>query len=481
MSASSGAEPRRGSRGSKVGQSSGLNRRLARPVDGSSVAILRIGLGLLIAVEAFHYLTAGWIATSFLDPDYHFTWRAFDWVQPWPGIGMYVHFAVLGGLALCLAAGVAHRIVAPLVVVGFTYVFLLDKVEYLNHFYAAILLLALIAAAPADRALSVAARRRPERPRTVPVWAVWVLRFQVGVIYLYAGIAKLNADWMAGEPMGMWLADRAETAIIGSLLGASWAGMAFSWGGLALDLAIVPLLLWRRTRAVAFCLAVAFHLANWVIFEIGIFPPMMIAATTIFFDPDWPRRAGARLRRLVRAAQAVPSPGAVARARLAPGGEAAAARATWRTRLLVPALAAWIAIQLLVPLRHHLYSGSVHWTEEGHRFSWHMKLRDKQGWATFIAVDRRTGESRPLDTSGLITRRQHARASVRPDMILQLAHRLAERERAAGRDVEVRARSMVSLNGRPARDLVDPERDLSTVPRSLWEAGWIGPEPPPRD
>lgn len=66
-------------------------------------------------------------------------------------------------------------------------------------------------------------------------------------------------------------------------------------------------------------------------------------------------------------------------------------------------------------------------------------------------------------------------------MILQLAHRLAERERAAGHDVEIRAQAVVSLNGRPARDLVDPERDLSAVPRNLWAVDWIGPEPPPRE
>ena len=159
-----------------------LYRRLSAPVDGTSVAVIRIGLGLLVAIEAFHYLTSDWIAVSFLDPELHFTFQGFDWLQPWPGIGMYLHFAVLGALALCVAAGIAHRIVAPLVALGFAYVFLLDKAEYLNHFYAAILLLVLIAAAPADRALSVASWRHPGRPRTVPVWAVWVLRLQVGVI-----------------------------------------------------------------------------------------------------------------------------------------------------------------------------------------------------------------------------------------------------------------------------------------------------------
>jgi vitamin K-dependent gamma-carboxylase len=457
-----------------------LSQRLSEPVDGGSVAVVRIALGLLIAIEAIGYLATDEIARSFLDPAFHFTYAGFDWVQPWPGIGLYLHFGALAALGLCVAAGVAHRITAPLLAIGFAYVFLLDKAEYLNHFYAALLLLALIAVAPADRALSVSAWRRPDRPRTVPVWAVWALRFQLGVIYAYAGIAKLGADWLAGEPLGTWLAARSDMALIGPALEASWAAPALSWGGMVLDLAAVPLLLWRRTRAVAFCLIVAFHVTNAVIFDIGIFPPMMIAATTVFFDPDWPRRAWARLSarlpgvpdRLAGAGADPPSAGSPAAPPTSSG---------WRGRVLVGGLALYAAIQLLVPLRHYLYPGPVNWTEEGHRFSWQMKLRDKQGLAIFTAVDRRTGERRALDPSDLITRRQYIRASVRPDMILQLAHRLAERERAAGRDVEIQVKAVVSLNGRPPRDLVDPHRDLAAAPRDLGAADWIEPEPPPLD
>jgi vitamin K-dependent gamma-carboxylase len=468
-----------------------LYQRLTRPVDGASIAVVRIALGLLIAVEGANYLLSDWIAVSFLDPDYHFTWRLFDWVQPWGGIGMHVHFAVFTALGILLAAGIAHRIVASLCVLAFTYIFLLDKTEYLNHFYAAILLLILIAAAPADREFSVAAWRRPERPRTVPVWSVWALRFQLGVIYFYAGIAKLNADWFAGEPMGIWLADRADLPLAGPLLEASWAGPAFSWGGLAFDLLIVPLLLWRPTRMLAYSLAVAFHVTNWVIFDIGIFPPMMIAATTIFFDPDWPRTAWVRARRLAaraarlsaHAGRSLPLPAGSAIERPPAGASQAAGRAgpaTWAGRLLIPVLAAWIAIQLLVPLRHHLYPGVVHWTEEGHRFAWHMKLRDKQGLARFTAVDPGSGERRTLDPLELITPRQYVKASVRPDMLVQLAHRLAERERESGRDVEIRVEALVSLNGRPEGHLVDPDVDLASAPRTLKAADWVTREPPPR-
>ena len=441
-----------------------LAKQLRTPVDGASLAVVRIGLGALIAVEAINYLTSDWIARSFLDPSFHFTYEWFDWVQPWPGVGLYLHFAALAVLGVLLALGVGHRIVAPLLAIGFAYVFLLDKAEYLNHFYAALLFLVLIAVTPSDRAFSLAARRRPDRPPIVPLWSIWLLRFQVGVIYFYAGIAKLGDDWLAGEPMATWLAQRSDLPLVGSLLEADPAGVLFSWGGAAYDLAIVPLLLWRRTRGLAMALVVAFNVTNWIIFDIGIFPPMMIVATTIFLDPGWPRqllsRVGAGARSVGSRAAAADLP--------QPAG-----------RLLVPVLALYVAVQLLVPLRHHLYPGLVHWTEEGHRFAWQMKLRQKDGTATFYAVDPETGARRTLALDGLITDRQLVQASTRPDMLLQLAHRLGERERALGHEVEIRVSAPASLNGRPPQPLVDPGRDLAAVPRGgLGAADWIAPEPP---
>lgn len=433
-----------------------LRQQLAVPVSGASVAIVRIGLGVLIAIESLYYLASDEIARAFLDPSFHFTYAGFGWVQPWAGAGMYIHFTVLALLAVALALGVAHRIAAPLLAAGFLYVFLLDKTEYLNHYYAAILLLALLALIPADRALSISALRRPDRPPTVPRWSVWILRFQVGVIYIYAGIAKLGSDWLAGQPMGIWLAEQRDLFLFGPLLEGEAAGRIFSLGGLAFDLLLVPLLLWPRTRIAALVVAVAFHATNWIIFEIGIFPPMMIVATTIFLAPDWPLRLARRSTRPTLRSAGLQRP-------IAPA--------------LAVLLAAFVAVQLLVPLRHHLYPGLVHWTEEGHRFAWHMKLRQKDGLATFYAVDPDTGARRELDLSGEITPRQHARASVWPDMLAQLARHLFERELRLGAEVEIRVAAPVSLNGRPARLLVDPEVDLASVSDGLPAADWIAPAP----
>ena len=435
-----------------------LSERLGAPVDASSVAIVRIAVGGLVAIEAAAYLLGGELRKSFLDPEFHFGYWPLEWIQPLPEPWLQVVFVGLAAVALLVAAGALYRLAAPLMALGFAYLFLLDKTEYLNHFYAVVLFALLLVVIPADRALSVRSRRRGA-PAAIRAWSVWLLRFQVGVIYLYGGVAKLNSDWLAGEPMGIWLAAREDLALVGPLLAEPAAAQALTWGGLAFDLLIVPALLWRRSRPWAYGAAVAFHLANAVIWDIGIFPWLMIGATTIFFAPDWPRRAAARL------GARVPAP---PRPQQPPAGRL--------RRVGLAALGLYLALQLLVPLRHHLYPGDVGWTEEGHRFAWHMKLRDKRGATRFFAVDPGSGERRALDLSGLVTERQRRRMAGRPDMIRQLARHLAERERRRGRRVEIRVDARASLNGRPLQRLVDPDRDLGSEPAGLGAKGWILPQ-----
>ncbi|MDB6039064.1 MAG: Vitamin K-dependent gamma-carboxylase [Verrucomicrobiales bacterium] len=68
-----------------------------------------------------------------------------------------------------------------------------------------------------------------------------------------------------------------------------------TYGGLLFDLFIVLFLLWRRTRPCAFIVAIAFHLTNNWLFDIGIFPWLAIVLTSLFFAPDWLRSFASNL------------------------------------------------------------------------------------------------------------------------------------------------------------------------------------------
>ena len=444
------------------------------PVDVASLACFRIAFGAVMVWEVYRYFTKGWIAAYYIRPDFHFTYYGFGWVRPWPGDGMYVHFAVLGLAAAGVCLGLCYRASAALFFLAFTYVFLLDQARYLNHFYLISLIAFLLVFLPVGRAFSLDARRRPERRlETAPAWALWLVRAQVGIPYFYGGLAKLNADWLRGEPIRSWLAARPDFPLIGRFFGEEWMVAAFVYGGLLLDLLIVPFLLWRRTRPLAFAAGLLFHGTNALLFQIGVFPWMMMAATTIFFDPDWPRRVGLLPRRTGT------SP-------------AAGTRGAWaRPELVLAAVAAWLAVQALVPLRHLLYPGNVSWTEQGHRFAWHMKLRDKEARALFTVTDPAHGRTWTVRPNQHVTRLQASKMAGQPDMVLQLAHHIADEERRAGRPgVQVRAHVMASLNGREPQPLVDPAVDLAAQPRTLAPAPWIVPlfqplpaphAPPPAD
>ena len=429
---------------------------LFTPIDGASLALFRILFGALLTWDVGRYLLLGRVERYYAASGFRFSYFGFDWVSPLPAAAMNVVFVALTALAICIAVGLRYRTCAALFAVGYTYVFLIDQANYLNHQYLICLLSFLLAFMPAHAVFSFDSQRSSDRAPVVRRWTVWLLRTQVGIVYAYAGIAKLNPDWLAGEPMRSWLAERGTTPVVGPLLEHELATWFFSWGGLLFDLLVVPFLLWRRTRIFAFGFAVAFHVMNWIMFSIGVFPWLMVAATTVFFDPDWPRRWAGR-------AAAVPAdadgPGRRAR------------------RVAVTCLATWVALQLLVPLRHWLYPSDVAWSEEGHRFSWRMKLRSKNGTATFVVYDPTTGSIRIVDPADELTSRQADEMSTRPDMILQYAQHLGRRLRAEpGNDsIQIRARVLTSLNGRPHRPLIDPDVDLSRCERGILTAPWILP------
>lgn len=443
-----------------------VTARLFADVDIASLAAFRIAFGALMLVEL--WMLAPDIAAVYLEPGFHFTYYGLEWVRPWPGDGMYVHFAVLALAALGVAVGLFYRISALLFFLGIAYIFLLEQGTYLNHVYLITLLSFLMIFVPAQRAWSVDAWLRPRiRAQTAPGWALWLLRAQVGIPYFYAGLAKLNPDWLRGEPVRMWLAESTDAPLIGPLLTHEWVVYTFAYGGLLFDLLVVPALLWPRTRPFAYLFALAFHLTNATVFSIGIFPWLMIAATTIFFEPGWPRALRDRLARLF---DGPPRP----RPALAP----APARLRPRQRVIVALLVLYVGGQLLFPLRHWLYPGDVNWTEEGHKFSWRMKLRDKDGSVRFFAVDRVTGEVQPLDARRWLRSWQREEMCGRPEMILQFARFLGETVRSDdGGAPEIRVVARISLNGRPPRLLIDPSVDLAAARPSLWPAPWIRRDP----
>jgi len=459
---------------SKVGFVERLCTALFKPVDISFLVVFRILFGGIMLWETYRYFAYGWISRYYVEPVVNFTYYGFSWVKPWPGRGMYIHFFVLGLAAACVMVGFLYRFAAPVFFLTFTYIFLLDQTRYLNHLYLVCLIGFLMCFLPAERAFSVDALWRPKiRSDVVPAWTLWLVRIQVGIPYFYGGIAKLNSDWVhGGEPMRTWLRPFTKLSAFGSLFASDWVVYVFVVGGLMLDLLVVPLLLWRRTRLFVLPAAILFNLTNALIFDIGIFPWFMLGSLLIFFPPDLARR-------MVKALIPPEEESAEAKKRSileVPQQIAFCQPSMARQKLIVGLLSGYLVTQILLPLRHYLYPGNVSWTEEGHNFSWHMKLRTKDGKAVFTVKHPQSGQTWIIKPEDYLKSHQLTKVITKPDLLVLFSHHLAEEKRLEGYDnVEVRAQVLVSLNGRQPQLLIDPNVDLAKEEVSLLPARWILP------
>lgn len=463
-----------------------IKQHLFTPIDASSITVFRIGFGIIMLWDVWRYYANGWVEKYYIQPEFYFKYYGFEWVQPWSGDGMYIHFAIMGICAFFIIIGAFYRIAIIVFTLAFTYVFLLDQTRYLNHFYLVILFSVLLCVIPAHRQLSVDAWWRPKlRSSAIPTWTLWLLRAQMEIVLIFAGIVKINADWLQLQPLKMWLAERSDFPLgLGYLFTQDWAVATAAYGVIALHIIGAPLLLWKRTRLVVFCLYAAFHTLNHFVFNIGIFPWFTLFASLLFFDPDWPKRILSRLRSYLPkklpgifvappslSSPSQPNPGTL-------GASGTLYPIALQQNLVLAFVLFWAVSQILIPLRHVLYPGYVSWTEEGHRFAWQMKLRDKSGWVDFYVIDADDrSNTTHVEPEWFLTAKQVRKMTGRPDMILQFAHFLTAhwREHYGIDNPIIHASAFVSLNGRPPTLLLDPARDLAKVERNLWPADWIIP------
>ncbi len=431
-----------------------LTQKLFQPVDAASLGFFRILFGALMTWQAVYFLQGDRYVHDYLLPRFHFTYEFFAFVKPVGPEFLKALFWTMALSGLGVMVGICYRLFAFLFFATFTNAFLLDKAYYNNHYYFISLIAFWMILVDAQRWASLSQRFRP-RPAYVPYWNLLILKVQVVIVYFYGGIAKLNGDWLRGDPMRFWLSRLGDLPVVGPWLLSDWAPYFFSWGGLAYDLAIGFLLWWRKTRWAAFLAVLFFNLSNSVLFTIGVFPFLMIAAATLFDEPDWPRR-------FFKFKGALPK------------------KFAFPVRHGVAVfLGLYLLVQVAVPLRHWLIAGDVHWTEEGHLFSWRMKLRDKQGVLKITVTDPATGRSFAVDPLQEINRFQYRKLMQRPQFIHQYAQHLKARfQKEEIADPVITVDSRVSLNGRPFQMLIDPTVDLAKAPMRFFSHDpWILPLP----
>ena len=458
--------------------------RLFAPVSAASVGLFRILFGALMAWHLSHFMP--YVTQTLVNSKFFLTYDGFHWLhilpQPWM---VALFWAMLAACAL-VAAGLFYRIAIVVLWLGWTYTLLLCQGHYNNHSYLFSLLSFLLIFTHANRWLSVdrAIGVKSAQPDVIPFWQLLLLRAQVFVVYFYAGIAKLGVDWLHGYPMKIWLAGKTHFPLIGGLLHTDAAAYLFSWGGLLFDLTMGFLLWSRRTRRWALVPLVAFHVTNSFFWRIGIFPWFMLAATSLFFEPDWPERLLARVGIQGETRGAARSARRARRDSAAAMDDRAAAqggRTFAKSRLVVGFVCVYLVWQALFPLRHFLYSGATEWTGQGSFFAWRMLTVDRAEAVRVRVAIPGQGTVGYVQLDQYLNRTQFGKMNMAPWQYLRFAHFIRDEMRRNGgvENPEVYVDLKRRLNERPFQQVFDPEKNLAAVEyHDLGSADYILPLDP---
>lgn len=437
----------------------------SKSVHIAPLAVFRIAFGVLMLASIIRFIAKGWVYSMYIKPKLFFPYYGFEWVKPLGETGMYAVFVIMALAALFIIMGLFYRFSITLFFLTFTYVELIDKTNYLNHYYFISIMSLLMIFLPAHRYFSMDVwRNKSIQVTQIPNYFLLIVKFQVFVVYFFAGVSKLNYDWLFNAmPLKIWLPAHSEMPVIGSYLTKEWVAYFFSWFGCIYDLAIPFFLFIPRFIKPAYFFVVVFHLATSLFFNIGMFPYVMICLTTIFFSENFHIQLIDKLKHLFKVKNTAT--------------EILVYKPDWLfVKTLSVLMILHFTIQLILPVRYLLYSGDLFWTEQGYRFSWRVMLMEKAGTAFFYIRDKKTGKEIEISNGEYLTPMQEKMMATQPDMLINYAHFLKkEYEKKGFEDPEVIAESYVTLNGKTSRLMVDKTIVLSAEDDNLNPKHWIIP------
>jgi hypothetical protein len=432
----------------------------------ATLAFYRLAFGLMMLLSLIRFASYGWIDKFYISPQFHFTYYGFSWVKPL-GNFTYVLFIIAGISALFVALGYKYKWAILTFFLSFTYIELIDKTTYLNHYYFITLVSFIFIFLPANCYFSVDAYKKESlRYEKIPRWTIDILKLLLALVYFYAGIAKLNSDWLLhAMPLKIWLPHNSNLPLFGFLLNKNWVHFAFSWIGMLYDLGIVFLLLYRRTRLFGFILVVVFHILTKILFPIGVFPYVMIVSSLLFFDSSFHKKILHFIAKLF-----------FTKNTLFENERIKLENKNRLTKVKLSFLSAFVLFQLIFPFRYLAYPNELFWTEEGFRFSWRVMLMEKAGYTTFKIKDAVTKKEITVNNTTFLTAFQEKQMAFQPDFILEYAHYLQHYYQKQGmNNPEVYVESYVALNGRLSQKYIDSKINLANENENFKHKTWILP------
>ncbi len=422
-------------------------------VNSICLELFRILLGFCLVFETFRLYKI--LQSYYINPEFLFKFPLFEFVKPFP---FPILLAILTSmfLASCgILLKVFYKVSLVIFLVFYSYFFLLDCSHYNNHYYLVILILFLLVIIPQNGNLRTFIKTN-EAP-TASLWGIWVLRFQILVVYFYGGIAKLHFDWINGDVMNAVFNQNPNQIPFFFPFSIENSVLLYTYGGIIIDLFVAPLLLMKKTRWLAFFVLVAFHLSNAYSLNIGIFPYFMIAACILFWNGD-------QLQSLLKRPKVKTSENPFARE----------SSISIYNQMYPILLSSYIGFQLLFPLRHYLISNNVDWTGQGKFFSWRMKMPHKSlEQFEIFTFDKKTGEEYKPNIN--ITGEQLNAFVYYPTLLPQFLDALVEKiDGKQKEDIQFKLNVKVSMNGKNAQTVYSQSYNFSDAELELFKDNkWI--------
>lgn len=442
-----------------------IHNYLLKESKTATLAVFRFLFGFMMLLSIIRFWQKGWIETIYIEPSFHFSYYGFEWAKPL-GDFTYLLFFICGLSSFFIAIGYKYRLSIILFFLSFTYIELMDKTTYLNHYYFISILSFLLIFLPANATFSFDSYLKKREFTKIPKWTIDSIKLLLTIVYFHAGIAKLNSDWLfRAMPLKIWLPSKYDFPLIGNtLLQEEWFHYAMSWGGAVYDLSIPFLLYYRKTRTLGFLLVLFFHVSTSVLFpSIGMFPYIMIVSTLVFLDENIHVKILNYIKIKLNVFKNLKTVHSFIYNKTL-------------NSIIFTIISIFFAVQFLLPWRYLLYPGELFWTEQGYKFSWRVLLTEKTGLATFKIVDGKTKKFFYVDNSDFLTSFQEKQMSFQPSSILEYAHYLGDHFKSQGhKNVEVYVESYVALNGRMSTQFINPNIDLYKIKESLSHKDWVIP------
>ena len=437
-----------------------VKKYLNSHTDASPLVVFRIFFGLLMFISIVRFWYNGWIESAYIEPILHFKYYGFEWVkslEEWN----YLLFFICGITSIFITVGYKYKTSIILFFLSFTYIELIDKTTYLNHYYFVSIISFILIFLPAHCKFSIDALISKKEYKKIPTWKIDIIKVMIFIVYFYAGLAKINSDWLLNAmPLMIWLPAKYDLPIVGSFMHIKWIPYLMSWCGMLYDLLIGFFLFSKKYKRYAFLFVVIFHIMTAIFFpSIGMFPYIMIIATLIFLDSKLHDKIINYIKKVFfinKEVQVIDEYN--------------------NKKISLYILSVFIVLQTLIPFRYLLYNGELFWTEEGYRFSWRVMLIEKAGFTNFTVIDKNSDKKMIVQNDMFLNTFQEKQMSFQPDMILEFAHYLGNYYQNQGfKNPSVFVDSYVTLNNRTSTRFIKKDYDLMQAKESFLKKNWITP------